>query len=162
MTTVQNVHRENEKYGFTLQQGRQPKSSARKIAVLKRISGRIDMLLLSDLQEHTQFIPNVGDQIADGLNALVSSGVLLEEPSIMVIHHTDGAMLTSSNRNGIKHLPADSNKVDSFHGSDLEQSIRDDISFLRTSKHILENTEITGIIYDGRTQTLSLVTSVPS
>lgn len=157
MTTVQNVHSANEEDEFILQQGFRSGPFARKIAVLMRINGRIDMLLLSDVQEHTRFIPNVGDHIADGLSALIGSGVLPDASSIMVINHTDGAMWTSSNGKRIRDLPADSNQVGSLHDSDLVQSVRDDIAFLRTSQKILQNTEMTGLMYDGRSHTLSLV-----
>lgn len=159
MTILQNATGVNETLEFTLQQDRRPGLSDRKIAVLMRVGDRIDMLVLSDMQGHTRFIPNVGDRIVDELSALIGSGVLAETSSIMVIHHSDGTMLTSSKGNWIRDLHADSNQAGSFHGSDLEQSIRNDIGLLRASQQTLEDTEISGLIYDGRSCTLSLVTS---
>ncbi|HXZ06130.1 MAG TPA: hypothetical protein VEH81_14955 [Ktedonobacteraceae bacterium] len=159
MTTLQNATGANETLEFTLQQDRRPGLSNRKIAVLMRVGDRIDMLVLSDVQGHTRFIPNVGDRIVDELSALIGSGVLAETSSIIVIHHSDGATLASSDGNRIRDLPSDSIQAGSFHGSDLEQSIRNDIALLRASQQTLEDTEISGLIYDGRSCTLSLVTS---
>ena len=133
MTTVQNVHNANVEDEFILQQGLRSGPFARKIAVLMRINGRIDMLLLSDLQGHTRFIPNVGDHIADGLSALIGSGILPDVSSIMVINHTDA----STN--------------DFLPFINLEQSVRVDIAFLRASSLIPESIEITGFLYDMRT-----------
>ena len=133
MTTVQNVHNANEEDEFILQQGLRSGPFARKIAVLMRISGQIDLLLLSDLQGHTRFIPNVGDHIADGLSALIGSGILPDASSIMVINHTDA----STN----DFLPI----------GNLEQSVRVDRAFLRASSLIPESIEITGFLYDVRT-----------
>ena len=133
MTTVQNVHNANDEDEFILQQGLRPGPFAPKIAVLMRINGQIDMLLLSDLQGHTRFIPNVGDHIADGLSALIGSGFLPDASSIMVINHADA----STN----DFLPI----------SNLEQSVRVDRAFLRASSLIPENIEITGFLYDVRT-----------
>jgi len=133
MTTVQNVYSANEEDEFILQQGLRPGPFARKIAVLMRINGRIDMLLLSDLQGHTRFIPNVGDHIADGLSALIGSGVLHDASSIMVINH------------------ADASTIDILPFSNLEQSVRVDSAFLRASSLIPESIEITGFLYDVRT-----------
>jgi carbonic anhydrase len=133
MTTVQNVHNANVEDEFILKQGLQPGPFARKIVVLMRINARIDILLLSDLQGHTRFIPNVGDHIADGLSALIGSGVLPDASSIMVINH------------------ADTSNIDLLPYSNLEQSVRVDRAFLRSSSLIPEDIEITGFLYDVRT-----------
>jgi carbonic anhydrase len=133
MTTVQNVHNANEEDEFILQQDPRPGPFTRKIAVLMRINGRIDLLLLSDVQGHTRFIPNVGDHIADGLSALIGSGVLSDASSIMVINHADASTI------GL--LPF----------SNMEQSVRVDRAFLKASSLIPENIEITGFLYDVRT-----------
>jgi carbonic anhydrase len=46
---------------------------------------------------------------------------------------------------------ADASNIDFLPFSNLEQSVRDDIAFLRASSLIPESIEITGFIYDVRT-----------
>jgi hypothetical protein len=127
--------------------------------VLVRREGQIDILVFSDRQGDTRFNPNVGDHIADGLSALMSARVLLEASLIMVIHHRESIMLASRHGKRIMDLCVDSNQSASLNDGDREQAVRDDIAFLRTSQHILKSTEITGLLYDGRSHTLSHVTS---
>jgi hypothetical protein len=116
MITVQHAHSANETYEFIHKLGSRAWPSAQKMAVLMRTGGRIDMLVFSDRQGDSRYIPNVGGHIGDGLNALMGSGALLDVSSILVIHHYDGAVLTSRHGNRIMDLIADSNQVGSLQG----------------------------------------------
>jgi carbonic anhydrase len=68
---------------------------------------------------------------------LVISEQLLGTNTIVIIHHTDCGMLTFTNADiheKVKsELAADADHIAFLPFKDLEQSVRDDIAFLRTS-----------------------------
>jgi carbonic anhydrase len=86
------------------------------------------------------------------LRSLVISEQLLGTTSIIVIHHTDCGMLTFSNEDlhsKLKQeLHANADNIDFLPFKNLEQSVRDDVAFLRNSPLIPQNIDITGFIYD--------------
>ena len=79
-----------------------------------------------------------------------------------MIHHTDCGMLTFSNEdlhNKVKQeLQADASHIDFLPFKDLEQSVRDDVAFLRESPLIPQNIAISGFIYDVKDGRLRPVT----
>jgi carbonic anhydrase len=106
-----------------------------------------------DIEEgDTHVIRNAGGRAKDALRSLVISEQLLGTDEIAVIHHTDCGMLTFENeelRNQVKEkLHANVEKADFLPFNDLEQSVRDDVDFLKKSPLIPEDVVIRGFIYD--------------
>jgi carbonic anhydrase len=100
-------------------------------------------------------IRNAGGRTSDdALRSLVISQRLLGTNEIVVIHHTDCGMVTFTNEQlaaKIKDdLGVDVGERDFLPFSDLEQSVRDDVAFLRSSPLIPANIPISGAIYDVR------------
>ena len=86
---------------------------------------------------------------------------LLGTSAIAVVHHTDCGMLTFENEDVHakvrEDLGADASEIDFMPFGDLEQSVRDDVEFLRQSPLIAEETEIRGFVYDVETRRLTEV-----
>ena len=111
---------------------------ARHVAVLVCMDARIDPARALGLQEgDAHVIRNAGGRAADALRSLVISEQLLGTTEIVVIHHTDCGMLTFSNgdlRKKVKQeLHTDADHIDFLPFKDLEQSVRDDVTFLKES-----------------------------
>src|SRR6266699_3594515 len=165
MTVVQEFLEANEDYARNFQKGNLPMPPARHVAVLTCMDARIDPARLLGLEEgDAHVIRNAGGRASeDAIRSLVISEQLLGTTEIVVIHHTDCGMLTFSNddlRTKVKQeLHANADNIDFLPFKDLEQSVRDDVTFLRNSPLIPKSIDISGFIYDVRTGKLHPVSS---
>lgn len=153
MTVVHEFVKANEQYASTFQKGNLPMPPARQVAVLTCMDARIEPAAMLGIEEgHAHVIRNAGGRAADALRSLVISEQLLGTNTIVVIHHTDCGMLTFSNADlhaKVKQdLKANADDIDFLPFSNLEQSVRDDVAFLRNSPLIPKSIEISGFIYD--------------
>lgn len=153
MTVVQEFLKANEAYAADFKKGNLPMPPARHVAVLTCMDARIVPARMLGLEEgDAHVIRNAGGRAADALRSLVISEQLLGTTSIVVIHHTDCGMLTFSNedlRTKVKQeLHAEADNIDFLPFKDLEQSVRDDVAFLRNSPLIPQSIDITGFVYD--------------
>jgi carbonic anhydrase len=139
-----------------------PLPPRRGIAILTCMDARIVPARLFGLEEgDAHVIRNAGGLAREGLRSLVISQRLLGTSAIAVVHHTDCGMLTFENEDVHakvrEDLGADASEIDFMPFGDLEQSIRDDVEFLRTSPLIAGETEIRGFVYDVETRRLTEV-----
>ena len=153
MSVAQEFVQANEQYASTFQKGNLALPPARKVAVLVCMDARIDPARALGLEEgDAHVIRNAGGRAADALRSLVISEELLGTKSIVVIHHTECGMLTFSNddiRTKIQQdLHTSADNIDFLPFSNLEQSVRDDVAFLRESPLIAKDIDISGFIYD--------------
>lgn len=128
----------------------------RKVAVLACMDARLDPARILGLEEgDAHVIRNAGGRAADAVRSLVISEQLLGTNTIVILHHTDCGMLTFTNEQlhtKLKQeLHADGDHIAFLPFNDLEQSVRDDIAFLRSSPLIPQSIEIAGFIYDVKT-----------
>ena len=163
MTVAQEFLKANEAYAAGFQKGNLAMPPKRHVAVLTCIDARIDPARALGLEEgDAHVIRNAGGRAADALRSLVISEQLLGTTEIVVIHHTDCGMLTFSNddlRTKVKQeLNANADNIDFLPFKDLEQSVRDDVTFLRNSPLIPKSIDISGFIYDVRSGKLLPVT----
>ncbi|KAF7320187.1 Carbonic anhydrase [Mycena kentingensis (nom. inval.)] len=103
-------------------------------------------------------IRNAGGMAKDAIRSLVISQRLLGTREIAVYHHTGCGMVTFRgpdlkqlvkwSRPGDAACASQVDKIDFLEFVDLEQSVKDDVQFLKTSPLILEGTKVTGWIHD--------------
>ena len=159
MTVVDEFLQADEKYAAQFKKGDLPLPPARKVAVLACMDARLDPARILGLEEgDAHVIRNAGGRAADALRSLVISEQLLGTNTIVIIHHTDCGMLTFTNADIHEkvrsELAADADHIAFLPFKDLEQSVRDDIAFLRTSPLIPNSITIRGFIYDVKTARL--------
>jgi carbonic anhydrase len=136
---------------------------ARRLAIVTCMDARFFPSRILGLDEgDAHVIRNAGGRASDALRSLVISQRLLGTNSIAVIHHTDCGMQTVTNEAVYakvkEDLGADAGGIDFLPISDLEESIREDIVFLRTSPLIADETELRGFVYDVESRELTEVT----
>ena len=153
MGDVQEFLQANQRYADNFTKGDLPLPPARKVAVLACMDARLDPARILGLEEgDAHVIRNAGGRAADALRSLVISEQLLGTDTIVIIHHTNCGMLTFTDEvihNKLKQeLHADADHIAFLPFKDLEQSVRDDIAFLRSTPLIPDSIEIKGFIYD--------------
>jgi carbonic anhydrase len=110
-------------------------------------------------------IRNAGGLAKDALRSVVISQRLLGTREVVVIHHTDCGMLTFSNndiRTKVREDLGDTageaaRAIDFLPFPDLEESVRQDVLFLRESPLVPDDIPVRGFVYDVRTGRLSEV-----
>jgi carbonic anhydrase len=162
MTVVQEFLKANEAYAANFKKGDLPLPPGRKVAVLACMDARLDPARILGLEEgDAHVIRNAGGRVPDALRSLVISEQLLGTNTIVIIHHTDCGMLTFTDQqihDKIKdELHANADHIAFLPFKDLEQSVRDDIAYVRSSELIPQSIEIRGFIYDVKTGKLNEV-----
>ncbi len=156
MTVIDEFVKANEAYAANFKKGDLPLPPGRKVAVLACMDARLDPARILGLEEgDAHVIRNAGGRAADALRSLVISEQLLGTETIVIIHHTDCGMLTFTDaaihekvRN---ELHADADYIAFLPFKDLQQSIHDDIAYLKSSQLIPQSITIKGYIYDVKT-----------
>jgi carbonic anhydrase len=153
LSVIDEFHQANEAYASTFQKGHLPIPPARRVAVVTCMDARLDPARALGLEEgDAHIIRNAGGRATDALRSLIISEQLLGTTHIVLIHHTDCGMLTFSNEDlhskVRQELHADADAIDFLPFADLEQSVRDDVAFLKASPLIPEHIDIRGYVYD--------------
>ena len=152
----------NRTYARSFDRPGLPMPPARQVAVVTCMDARLlpDRFLGFDLGD-AHVIRNAGGRAREALRSLVISQQLLGTREVLVIHHTDCGMLTFNNdqlRAKVRAtLHADADDVDFLPFSDLEQSVREDVAYLRASPLIPDEIPVRGFIYDVNTGALTEV-----
>ncbi|GCF07746.1 beta-class carbonic anhydrase [Dictyobacter arantiisoli] len=162
MPVVDEFIKANSTYASDFHKGGLPLPPARKVAVLACMDARLDPAKILGLEEgDAHVIRNAGGRATDALRSLVISELLLGTQTIVIIHHTDCGMLTFSDEDIHKkvrqELHADADHISFLPFTDLEQSVRDDIAYLKATRLIPDSIEIRGFIYDVKTGRLNEV-----
>ena len=146
----------NKTFAASFDKGDLPGRPARRVAVVTCMDARLhpEQILGIGIGD-AHVIRNAGGCVRDAIRSLVISQRFHRTNEIIVLHHTECGMLNFTNRQLADQIEAelgvDVHSEDFMPFSDLEQSIRDDVAFLRESPLISENIPITGAIYDVRT-----------
>ena len=163
MAVTDELLKANEQYAAQFTKGDLPLPPARRTAVLVCMDARIDPAKILGLQEgDAHVIRNAGGRASDdALRSLAISHKLLGTQEFLVIHHTDCGMQTFTNeqlRDQLRRdLGADASEIDFLPFSDLEESVREDVRRIRTSRLIPDTIAVRGFVYDVQTGRLSEV-----
>ncbi|KAF8203136.1 carbonic anhydrase [Pholiota molesta] len=152
----------NENYVASYDKGHLPLPPSKRLAVVTCMDARIDPVsqLGINLGE-AHVIRNAGGLAKEALRSIVISQRLLGTHEVAVFHHTDCGMLTFSNeiiRDKVKSEEYGNvevaklvDQIDFGPFPDLEQSVKDDVKFLKGNPLLLDGTVVTGWTYDVKT-----------
>jgi carbonic anhydrase len=156
MSVTDELIQNNESYAANFNQGDLPMPPSKQVAVVACMDARLIPTRALGLNEgDAHVIRNAGGSAQDALRSLVISERLLGTKEVLVIHHTDCGMLTFSNEDLYakvqEDLGADASHIDFLPFPDLEQSVRDDVQFLKDSPLIPDDISVRGFVYDVKT-----------
>lgn len=153
MSVVDELVEANRVFARGFKKGGLPMPPRRRVAVVTCMDARIlpsEVLGLEFGDAHV--IRNAGGRAQEALRSLVISQQLLGTREVAVIHHTDCGMLTFTNqvlRDKVKReLHADASHIDFLPFPDVEESVREDVTFLLGSPLIPDDIPIRGFVYD--------------
>ena len=162
MSVTEELITANTRYASGFTKGELPLPPARRVAIVTCMDARLIPSRALGLEEgDAHVIRNAGGLARDALRSLVISQQLLGTREIVVIHHTECGMLTFTNEQlHVKvrnELGADASAIDFQPFPDLEQSVVDDVRFLRESPLLIEGVTVRGFVYDVHTGRLAEV-----
>ena len=163
MSEIKKMLAANQEFAGSFTQGDLPMPPARHVAILTCMDARIHPAKALGLElGDAHVIRNAGGRASDdAIRSLIISSRLLGTSEFAVIHHTDCGMLTFTN----DHLQAkleqetgeDASGIDFLPFPDLEQSVRDDVNFLKDSPLVPDDVSIRGFVYDVKSGKVSEV-----
>ena len=153
MSVTDELIQANESYASTFAKGDLSAPPVRKTIVVTCMDARLLPSRFLGLEEgDVHVIRNAGGRVQDALRSIVVSQRLLGTNEVLVIHHTDCGMLSFKNEDlyaKVKEdLGADASGIDFLPFSDLEQSVRDDVQFLKDSTLVPDDVSVRGFVYD--------------
>jgi carbonic anhydrase len=164
MSVIDELLAANERYASALGEVATPAlPPSRRVAIVTCMDARLLPARFLGLEEgEAHVIRNAGGRTPEALRSLVISQRLLGTNAVAVIQHTDCGMLTFKNEDlyaKVKEdLGEDASHIDFLPFPDLEQNVREDVAFLKSSPLIPEEIEIRGFVYDVHTRRLTPVT----
>lgn len=132
---------------------------AKKLAVVTCMDARIDPAAALGIEEgDAHVIRNAGGVAKEALRSVIISQQLLGTREIAVIHHSDCGMLTFTTPQLQDKLkvayPSAAKEIETieFHPfPQLEESVKDDVQFLRNHPLVIKESVITGWVYEVET-----------
>ena len=162
MSVTDELIQNNGSYAATFDKGDLPMPPGKRVTVVTCMDARLVPTSALGLEEgDAHVIRNAGGRAQDALRSIVISQRLLGTNEVLVIHHTDCGMLTFKNEDLYakvqEDLGADASDIDFLPFPDLEQSVRDDVRFLKDSPLVPDDVSVRGFVYDVKTGKVSEV-----
>jgi len=159
MTTIDELVSANESYAREFVHGELSSPPSRRVAVVTCMDARLIPSRFLGLEEgEAHVIRNAGGDAREALRSLAVSQHLLGTNEIAVIRHTDCGMGKYSNEQIAEKVAAasggDPSGIDFMPFTDLEQAVRGDVEFLKSSDLIAADAVIRGFVYDVKTGTV--------
>jgi carbonic anhydrase len=157
MAVIDQLIENNARYAAAFQLGALPIPPRYPVALVTCMDARLLPSRFFGLEEgDAHVIRNAGGSAREALRSLIISQRLLGTREVAVVKHTDCGMLTFANEdlreNVIQELGADAGAdagaIDFLPFSSLEDAVRDDVRFLRSSALIAKDVLVRGFIYD--------------
>ncbi|KAK7757236.1 hypothetical protein SLS62_000785 [Diatrype stigma] len=155
-----NLREKNAEYASTFTQGDLALPPAKKYLVLTCMDARIDpAAALGIALGDAHVVRNAGGSARDGLRSILVSQQLLGTREVALVKHTGCGMLTftGADARGLvaQNLGPEAEAavagLDFLTFRDLEAEVRRDVEFLRTSPVVLEETALSGWVYEVET-----------
>ena len=133
---------------------------SRNVAILTCMDTRVNPIEFLGLYPgKAHIIRNAGGRATgDAIRSLVASIALLDTPEVLIIHHTDCAMGRFTNEQlrekARRRSNVDVSSLDFMAFTDLDESVREDVSKITSSSFIDGNVVVTGYVYDLSTSQL--------
>ncbi|KAK9241353.1 carbonic anhydrase [Lipomyces kononenkoae] len=162
---IKDITAANAHYSASYAEGGLPLPPKRKLAIVTCMDARLLPAKALGLYEgDAHVIRNAGGRAKDALRSIIISQQLLGTEEVIIIHHTDCGMLTFTNPQLHDILQQrfhghDVKDIDFLTFQDLEQSVRDDVEFLRGSEVISPHIRISGWVYEVETGTIRRVST---
>ncbi|MEJ7839247.1 MAG: carbonic anhydrase [Thermomicrobiales bacterium] len=156
MTVIDELVDANRHFETVFNYGHLPRRPSREVAVLTCIDARVDLYALLGLKPgEANLVRTAGGRAADAVRSLVVATTLLGIREIAVVHHTDCGLVAFTNEDIRAKLAADvgpeaaaaAEHVDFLPITDLDASVLEDITLLRTTPMIAEDIDIRGFVY---------------
>jgi carbonic anhydrase len=152
MSVTDELIQANESYAASFDKGDLPIPPGKRIAVVACMDARLIPTRALGLDEgDAHVIRNAGGLARDALRSLVISQQLLGTREVVILHHTDCGMLTFQNEDLYSRLGDEAREIDFLPFSDLDESVRNDVQFLKDSPLIPDDVSIRGFVYDVKT-----------
>jgi carbonic anhydrase len=152
MSVTDQLIQANESYAASFDKGDLPVPPGKKVAVVACMDARLIPTKALGLEEgDAHVIRNAGGLAKDALRSLVISQQLLGTREVVILHHTECGMLSFQNEDLYEKLGDDARGIDFLPFADLDQSVRDDIRFLKDSPLIPDEVSVRGFVYDVKT-----------
>jgi carbonic anhydrase len=127
-----------------------------KVAFVLCMDARIDPIRALGLPPgHAHIIRNAGGRVVDAIRSLVVSQSIIGTEEVAIIHHTQCGMATFTDAEIRQKLRAErqaiADNIAFLPFTDLEQAIRDDITFYRQSPLLRQDIPVRGFVYEVET-----------
>jgi carbonic anhydrase len=162
MSSIDQLLIANNAYASTFAHGELPSPPSRRVAIVTCMDARLVPSRALGLEEgEAHVIRNAGGCAREAVRSLAVSQHLLGTTEVALIRHTDCGMAKYSNEQIQAKVAdacgADTSGVDFRPFSELEQAVRDDVSFLEGCDLIADDAVIRGFVYDVKTGALTEV-----
>jgi len=160
MPVIDELVKANAEFAKDFKHGHLTMPPTRRVAIVTCMDARLQPARFLGLEPgDAHVIRNAGGRVRDAVRSLIISQQLLGTREVAVIHHTDCGMLTftdESLRDKVRQeLGTDTGEFEFLPFEDLEQSVRDDVAFLKNSPFIPKDVPVRGFVYDVRTGRLT-------
>jgi carbonic anhydrase len=163
VSATDDLLRNAESYAASFDKGDLPLPPARKVAVLACMDARVNPYGLLGLQEgDAHVIRNAGGVVTDDeIRSLAISQRLLGTEEIILIHHTDCGMLTSTDDEFKRSVQDDVGIKPEWAAEafpDLDEDVRQSIARIQASPFIPRKDSVRGFVYEVESGRLREVT----
>ncbi|CCA68022.1 hypothetical protein PIIN_01889 [Serendipita indica DSM 11827] len=139
--------------------GSLPLPPGKKLTIVTCMDARLDPAAHLGIHEgDAHVIRNAGGVAKEALRSIIISQQLLGTREIALFHHTDCGMLTFTTpqlqeklKTAYPHAANEAESIDFLPFPNLEQSVKDDVAYLKNHPLVLKETTITGWVYEVET-----------
>ena len=153
MSDIDELVQKNSEYAASFDKADLPIAPARPTVVVTCMDARFMPSRIFGLDAgEAHIIRNAGGSAREALRSLVISQRLLGTSEVAIVKHTDCGMLRFKNEDlhaKVKEdLGADAEGIDFLPFASLEDAVRDDVAFLRSSPLVGDDVVVRGFVYD--------------